>query len=374
MDLFSAKPTTLTENKLATFKQTMPEYYPLIQRLNNERLALQQQQANAKEIGTMCHLDRSIEGDSVLTALMATYKGKPTFLTIAGYEFFRGTGLEELNERYKDMANFVYVMGGIAAVERMMHDAMKRYEGNFYFVTNYQHQALAKSVGIDKKYIYIPSTYFFDAQGNNLGILSKMMGNNGRDYSKLDSIIVKPNFHINGIVSEGIGDVGYRVQAYNIKRNGKEYHIKNHSKSYIDAPDRKFSYSTYLPKPCIGELKAVFADGSICTHFVSFPFVPGEACTLKVMNGRFHLTAEKGFYAEWGRTDEFVENARKDHTTEEADKMLRQYLKEHCNEEACVIYYLKVKVLPADDILSLVPDTIKNGRLKDVIETIIANN
>ena len=133
--------------------------------------------------------------------------------------------------------------------------------------------------------------------------------------------------------------------------------------------NRKASFETYVEEPRMVDLTATFPDGSICTHCVRFPFVPGEHAEVKVMNGTFYLTGST-FYKQYSDADELEENARKYHKEEETQELLVNYLKEHANEEGCVIFYYKNKILPRETILQIIPESVKNGRFKDIFNAL----
>lgn len=137
--------------------------------------------------------------------------------------------------------------------------------------------------------------------------------------------------------------------------------------------DRKSFYSQYLDKPYLVDVVATFPDGSVCTHCMRFPFVPGEKAQLEVRNGSFYLSGT-GFYGEWIKADELVENAQKYHTAEETQQMLTNYLKEHGNEEGCAMYFIirsshmGSSQLSPDILRQYIPKSIINGRFKDIIQ------
>ncbi len=171
----------------------------------------------------------------------------------------------------------------------------------------------------------------------------------------------KDNFHLNIHVTEGINDSGYLIDLYN--HGGK---IRNRI-GRISVKEKETSFSTRLDDIYLADVTATFPDGSVCTHCMRFPFVPGETAELKVMNGSFYLSGT-GFYRQWIKADELVENAHKYHKQSETDSLIRNYLKEHCAEEGCVLYYVKNNVLPIETIREMVPPSILNGRFKNIIE------
>ena len=175
----------------------------------------------------------------------------------------------------------------------------------------------------------------------------------------------KPNFSMNVHISEGIGDSGYLVYLYNVLNGYGRNQIAD-----IAAKDKKCSFSTYLDKPYLADLFATFPDGSICTHCVRFPFVPGEKAEVKVMNGSFYVSGT-GFYNDWIKADEVIENANKYHTAEETDSILRNYLKEHGNEEGCSLCFIQEGALPSKVLKQLIPQPIFTGRMKDIAELLM---
>ena len=169
-----------------------------------------------------------------------------------------------------------------------------------------------------------------------------------------------PNFKVDITVSQGIGDSGYLINLYNSPYDRKQI-------ADIATANRKASFATYVGEPQQGELIATFPDGSICTHCMRFPFVPGEHAEVKVMNGSFFLTGST-FYKQWSDADELEENARKYRKEEETQALLLGYLKEHASEEGCVMRYWQYEILPHETILAIIPDKVKNGRFKNMLE------
>ena len=175
----------------------------------------------------------------------------------------------------------------------------------------------------------------------------------------------EPNFKVDITVSQGIDDSGYLISMYD-KTMCRCTQIAD-----IAVVNRQASFATYVDEPRMVDLTATFPDGSICTHCVRFPFVPGEHAEVKVMNGTFHLTGTT-FYKQYSDADELIENAGKYHKKEETQVLLFNYLKEHADEEGCVMRYMHHDILPRETILSVIPDKVKNGRFKDFFQ--IKNN
>ena len=172
----------------------------------------------------------------------------------------------------------------------------------------------------------------------------------------------KPNFDMDVHVSQGIGDSGYLVFLYD-ELDGV---IRNQIDD-IAVKDRKCSFSTYIDKPYLADLFATFPDGSVCTHCVRLPFVPGEHVDVKVINGGFYLNGTK-FYHEWADADDLIENAHKYHKAEETDSILKTYLREHGNEEGCAICFIQEHALPSKTLRELIPEAFFNGRMKNIVD------
>ena len=171
----------------------------------------------------------------------------------------------------------------------------------------------------------------------------------------------QPNFQMDITVSQGINDSGYLIELIG-EPSGSIRPIAD-----IPVIDRKCSFATHVDEPTMSHITATFPDGSICSAYVRFPFVPGEHATVKVMNGTFDLTGS-AFYKQWSDADELEENAKKHHKPEETQALLLDYLKKHADEEGCVMRYWQYEVLSREEILKIIPDKIKNGRFKKFFE------
>ena len=165
------------------------------------------------------------------------------------------------------------------------------------------------------------------------------------------------NFSISVKVTQGIEDAGYLVHIFNSDKTQRRFVDK------ITVNDKRTSFETHIDEPLVGDLTAIFPDGTVCSACVRFPFVPGEQAQVKVKNGTFELSGSK-FYQEWNDADELEENARKYYKQWETDSIILNYLKKHADEEGCVMRYWQYEILPRPVILGIIAESVKNGRFK----------
>ena len=57
----------------------------------------------------------------------------------------------------------------------------------------------------------------------------------------------------------------------------------------IPVVNKRFEWQTELTKPCVGRLRCIFPDGSLCSAWIDLDFVPGET---------YHITVHNGYYDE----------------------------------------------------------------------------
>lgn len=169
------------------------------------------------------------------------------------------------------------------------------------------------------------------------------------------------NFKVDVKVTQGIEDAGYLVHVFNNTQTQRKFVDK------ITVKDKRTYFETHIDEPLVGDLTAIFPDSTVCSACVRFPFVPGEEVHVKVKNGTFELSGTK-FYQEWADADDLEENARKYYKQSETDSIIRNYLKNHANEEGCVMRYWQYNILPRPVILSMIPESMRNGRFKYFFE------
>lgn len=172
-----------------------------------------------------------------------------------------------------------------------------------------------------------------------------------------ENLAQENNFSISVKVTQGIEDAGYLVHIFNSDKTQRRFVDK------ITVNDKRTSFETHIDEPLVGDLTAIFPDGSVCSACVRFPFVPGEKAQVKVKNGTFELSGSK-FYQEWSDADELEENARKYYKQWETDSIILNYLKKHADEEGCVMRYWQYEILLRPVILDIIPESMRNGRFK----------
>jgi hypothetical protein len=165
------------------------------------------------------------------------------------------------------------------------------------------------------------------------------------------------NFKVSVKVTQGIDDAGYLVHVYDRNQIQRKFIDK------ITVSDKRTAFETRIDEPLVGDLTAIFPDGTVCSACVRFPFVPGEQVQVKVKNGTFELSGSK-FYQEWSDADDLEENAHKYYKKSETDSIILNYLKRHADEEGCVMRYWQYEILPRQTILSIIPEAVRNGRFK----------
>jgi hypothetical protein len=55
----------------------------------------------------------------------------------------------------------------------------------------------------------------------------------------------------------------------------------------IPVVNKRFEWQTELTKPCVGRLRCIFPDGSLCSAWIDLDFVPGETYNITVHNGYY---------------------------------------------------------------------------------------
>lgn len=98
----------------------------------------------------------------------------------------------------------------------------------------------------------------------------------------------KRMFKIEGRVDDEIKDSLYNI--YIAESREALYNLADHEYvACIPVVNKRFEWQTELTKPCVGRLRCIFPDGSLCSAWIDLDFVPGET---------YHITVHNGYYDE----------------------------------------------------------------------------
>ena len=98
----------------------------------------------------------------------------------------------------------------------------------------------------------------------------------------------KRMFKIEGRVDDEIKDSLYNI--YIAESREALYNLEDHEYvACIPVVNKRFEWQTELTKPCVGRLRCIFPDGSLCSAWIDLDFVPGET---------YHITVHNGYYDE----------------------------------------------------------------------------
>ena len=96
----------------------------------------------------------------------------------------------------------------------------------------------------------------------------------------------KRMFKIVGRVDENIKDSLYNI--YIADSRDALYNLQDHEYvACVPVINRRFEWQTELTKPCVGRLRCIFPDGSLCSAWIDLDFVPGETYNITVHNGYY---------------------------------------------------------------------------------------
>lgn len=96
----------------------------------------------------------------------------------------------------------------------------------------------------------------------------------------------KRMFKIVGRVGDEIKDSLYNI--YIADSREALYNLKDHEYvACIPVVNKRFEWQTELTKPCVGRLRCIFPDGSLCSAWIDLDFVPGETYNITVHNGYY---------------------------------------------------------------------------------------
>ena len=98
----------------------------------------------------------------------------------------------------------------------------------------------------------------------------------------------KKMFKIEGRVDENIKDSLYNI--YIADSRDALYALDDHEYvACVPVVNKRFVFQTELERPCVGRLRCIFPDGSLCSAWIDLDFVPGET---------YHITVHDGYYDE----------------------------------------------------------------------------
>ena len=96
----------------------------------------------------------------------------------------------------------------------------------------------------------------------------------------------KKMFKIVGRVGDEIKDSLYNI--YIADSREALYNLKdNEYVACVPVVNKRFEWQTELDKPCVGRLRCIFPDGSLCSSWIDLDFVPGETYNITVHNGYY---------------------------------------------------------------------------------------
>ena len=96
----------------------------------------------------------------------------------------------------------------------------------------------------------------------------------------------KRMFKIVGRVGDEIKDSLYNI--YIAESREALYNLEDHEYvACVPVVNKRFEWQTELTKPCVGRLRCIFPDGSLCSAWIDLDFVPGETYNITVHNGYY---------------------------------------------------------------------------------------
>lgn len=93
-------------------------------------------------------------------------------------------------------------------------------------------------------------------------------------------------FKIEGRVDEQIKDSLYNI--YIADSRDALYALSDDDYvACVPVVNKRFEFQTELDHPCVGRLRCIFPDGSLCSAWIDLDFVPGETYRITVHNGYY---------------------------------------------------------------------------------------
>lgn len=96
----------------------------------------------------------------------------------------------------------------------------------------------------------------------------------------------KKMFKIVGRVGDEIKDSLYNIYIAD-SREALNNLKDNDYVACVPVVNKRFEWQTELDKPCVGRLRCIFPDGSLCSAWIDLDFVPGETYNITVHNGYY---------------------------------------------------------------------------------------
>lgn len=356
----------LDKSVLAYIKEEMPEYYEPMIEMRLEKLKLRTEWRPTPDKTRICKMDRMLEGEELLDSLLSKYKGKPTFLYI---DLVGRVSCPRIKNQYGDIANFVFLTGGEEFSEEEMNSTLfySSCWDDIYLLMGYQIDYLTKKfcANVDDEF----SNSFcllFDADGKFLieADDQEFTYNKNEDnvrnvlHDKLMELIGDKNFTLNGTVSESLEDIGYNML---VGCHGTPFDPIVLTDYYVDAANKKFNYSSHLPRPSLMQLTALSPDSLLSSKSMNFLAVPGENCNISINDGHFYLSGSE-FYEQWNNADRFVLKTRKEYESKKADAIILNYVSEHSNEPGCIFFVLEAGAVPKHILDRIIPSEMKKGK------------
>ena len=126
---------------------------------------------------------------------------------------------------------------------------------------------------------------FFDDEWKIRGTIYQITSLRPDIYEK-EQETSKKTFKIEGRVDENIKDSLYNIYIANtheaLNALGDNEYV-----ACVPVVNKRFEWQTELDHPCVGRLRCIFPDGSLCSAWIDLDFVPGET---------YHITVHNGYY------------------------------------------------------------------------------
>lgn len=160
-------------------------------------------------------------------------------------------------------------------------------------------------------------------------------------------------FVIEGTIDPELWDIGY-----NVRMNSYGLDVDPDIVDVIQAYGNNFHYNKELPEIRVGRLTANMKDGTECSAWMQFLFVPGETAIVKVHNGHFSLGGSS-FY------DDYRYGSQNRHLSNSPDRQLEFAIKYADRPGVICALFVENIVTEPDvrkQIFEMLPEEIKSGK------------